>query len=755
MITVDQNSSGTFGGWNLGTGQTGEPYMFWYPGWKNIPSTNASSNYTRRGGNAVGFGTWVVSIQGGVNLSWSGPRGKSPDIVPLVYNPANGPEANLGVTNQYMQTLTPPAGQPSNYWPGAFVPPTTDIAPPRKIWNFELGEYIPNDSFGEEIVISQWTNSQGITITRKSMAWSHQDFDDFLIVEYVLENTGSTTRNEVYLPLIATWKSNQTADQNTGGGLWWQWRDNSLDDHFKYTEAGNYVDGGAGGPVSVSAARARGLKLSYQFDGDSPFKGWDDTGEPWQKDLESSDLKEMGYPNGLLAAHAFVGLAPVAYASSAGIHSFNPADAAAGYVDPTGDQPSYQNWWQVRSTNDYDEPAPEGESPTAAWTKLTAATVKDNPTDVGGFTNAQVYGPWALAPGQKAKLVVAYVAGSGAEYGGPGNTPIDMWQWSLTADKASYLRGEQAIVEHTEHALFAYQSGYDIPDNPPDVDVVVKSDENAKVKLYWSGAADGAINNDYNAADIAGYRVYRGQRGTLTSAGPFSLVVDIPVGGPYPPGVTYTAGADWPVAAAEDDAALRTSLQNDAASGRVGARPGMYSWSDPNSNAGFSYFYSVRAYSAGHTTWTNNDGTKTFADLPARVQTHLRNGLEGPFSFSSQVQSGSPVLPYVPAADRMERDIVVVPNPYMANGTNEYGGAMKVRFVNVPTKAFVYIFNSAGQLIQVLRKLNETRSEISWDGRPYTTTRAIVGPGIYFYAVHSLSGASNGKIKTGTFVVVR
>jgi len=75
-----------------------------------------------------------------------------------------------------------------------------------------------------------------------------------------------------------------------------------------------------------------------------------------------------------------------------------------------------------------------------------------------------------------------------------------------------------------------------------------------------------------------------------------------------------------------------------------------------------------------------------------------------------------------------------------------------------PTAGFVakvYIFNTAGQLIQVLRKTNETRSEISWNGRPYSTIRAPVGPGIYFYVVQSRSDASLDKVQTGTFVVVR
>jgi len=757
-VQVSWNTDGGMGGWNLGKGQTGEPDMFWYPGWANIPASNASSNYTRRGGNAVGFGTWVISVGGGgVDMSWSGPRGKSDDIVPLNYNPADGPEANLGPTNQWEQGRQGSFTPAGNYWPGATVPDANDTsAPPRLISNFSMGDYIPDDNFAEEILITKWTNNKDLTLTRKVSNWSHQDFDDFIIVEMEIENTGASNHNEVYLPLVATWKINETSDNNTGGGRWWTWRDRSLDDHFKYTEAGNYADGSPGGPVFIGAARAQGMKLSYQFDGNSPYSGYDDVGEPWAKDLETSDLKEMAFPNGKLSAHSFIGMAPLAFADDAGIHTFNPNDQGK-YVQPQGDQPSYQGWWTVRSSNDYDEPTPEGDTPAAVFDKLTATTAADNPADPGGYTNAQVYGPWSLGPGEKAKVVMAYVAGSGAEYGGPGNTPQDIWQWSLTANKADFYQGEQAMIEHLEHAHFAYQSAFDIPNSPPDVDVQVVSDENAKVKLFWSAKADGAVNSDYGVADIAGYNIYRGARGTLTASGPFSLVATIPVGGPLPAGVTYNAGASWPVAVAEaiSDNNLKTTLEGQAAEGRQASRNGMYGWSDPNSNAGFFYYYSVRAYASGKEDWTNNSGTKTIADLPPRAKKSLNNGLEGPFSNFLQVNRGSPVLPYVPAADAMARDIVVVPNPYMANGTNEYGGALKIRFVNVPTKAFVYIFNSAGQLIQVMRKLDETRSEISWNGKPYSTYRAVVGPGIYFYAVHSVSSASDGKIKTGTFVIVR
>ena len=85
--------------------------------------------------------------------------------------------------------------------------------------------------------------------------------------------------------------------------------------------------------------------------------------------------------------------------------------------------------------------------------------------------------------------------------------------------------------------------------------------------------------------------------------------------------MTYTSAATWP-----DAAISGTTLTLDTT--RRPEKPGMYTWVDPQSNAGFSYWYSVRSYAKGHSTWTNNDATKTFADLPARVQTHVKRGLE-------------------------------------------------------------------------------------------------------------------------------
>ncbi len=48
--------------------------------------------------------------------------------------------------------------------------------------------YDPNEA--EEIIVTKWASSTGLTITRTSRAWSLPDYDDFIIYEYEIENTG-------------------------------------------------------------------------------------------------------------------------------------------------------------------------------------------------------------------------------------------------------------------------------------------------------------------------------------------------------------------------------------------------------------------------------------------------------------------------------------------------------------------------------------------------------------------------------------
>jgi hypothetical protein len=47
-----------------------------------------------------------------------------------------------------------------------------------------------NPDEAEEIIVSKWATPLGLTVTRTSRVWSYPDYDDFIIYEYEVENTG-------------------------------------------------------------------------------------------------------------------------------------------------------------------------------------------------------------------------------------------------------------------------------------------------------------------------------------------------------------------------------------------------------------------------------------------------------------------------------------------------------------------------------------------------------------------------------------
>ena len=73
-----------------------------------------------------------------------------------------------------------------------------EYEPMTKVDNFvEMDGYDP--SRPEQTIVAAWTTSEGISVRRSSHAWSFPGQKDFIIVEYVLTNRGSTTLQEVFV----------------------------------------------------------------------------------------------------------------------------------------------------------------------------------------------------------------------------------------------------------------------------------------------------------------------------------------------------------------------------------------------------------------------------------------------------------------------------------------------------------------------------------------------------------------------------
>jgi hypothetical protein len=343
-----------------------------------------------------------------------------------------------------------------------------------------------------------------------------------------------------------------------------------------------------------------------------------------------------------------------------------------------------------------------------------------DPSEVAAWFGGQTYGPYTLAPGEKTKIVYAYVIGSGAAEG-----DIFGWARSHTRDQSALAKGEEWMVEFAERALWAYQNEYDLPDAPPQVYGMVEDSPNATNLVIWGDGADDAVDPDYGTADVAGYRIYRS---TWTPDGPWELHDQTPVG------------------------TLAENFTHDSAAGT-------YSYEDVKSVAGFNYWYSARSYDSGHDDWTGRVGT--MATLPSNVAAHVKAGLESGIGSNEQriPLPASPSQPAVAATDNLERQVYVAPNPWYADGAHNYPGKTELRFVNIPLHCEVYVFSSSGDLIAHVEhddtdKTSGQLGEVAW-GQMATSLTGQVASDVYFFVVKSLMPSSMGKIQRGKFFIIK
>ena len=577
---------------------------------------------------------------GEYSASNSGLFNPTEDIVPMWYDIANSPEKDWGYDVKAPDHAKAPGLSMANWYPGA-SPATVgaEAGQPYEIMNFRTASYMDadKDDRPENIVFSKWTTKHGITVTRKAYSWSYQGFDDFFILEVEFENTGDSDGDGVadlnggagyqlddsYFSFINGFTISQGAPyQNQGmpsdrGGT----RPN--DDEYRYTGDPDYD-----GPGEYAA-----LKLSYQYDGDSPDTFDNDIGEPI-KTTDPYYNQPGGFLEGQLLSYQYMGMAPLAYQDAGTSHVFNANDQGK-YVNPTGDQPAAPVVWEtieIRRSNT-NAPYASTHSDQQIYEAYTTPAA-GNPAKAGAWVSGQTYGPYDLAVGDKAKIVMVYAGGTGANaVARSSDQPkysMDMMAWARTgvpleeSNRLSRLaKGLGALADHVKAAQFTYDNAYDIPDYPPDVNFAVASNANALNEVAWTNAVESAVNPDDGVADIAGYRVFRS---TWHEHGPWELMADVKAG---------VDGATWVYSGTE------------------------YRWEDLAAIPGFRYFYNVRAYASPKSAWTN--GTATIDDLPDEVQDHLSVGLEGGYSAPEQRTnlSSSPYMPQNDDADAIDRKSVV------------------------------------------------------------------------------------------------
>ena len=164
-------------------------------------------------------------------------------------------------------------------------------------------------------------------------------------------------------------------------------------------------------------------------------------------------------------------------------------DPDENYVSPeAAEQPFNFRWWKNGDSNqeDYEEPTYRRQTDAEMYRMVLGTSAEnntDNPDSSMLVTHSLAFGPYTLNPGEKGKVVIAFAAGSGADWHN-----LDELTWSKTQGAKDQLRdGEHSIIRNFKQAQFAYDMGFDLPDPPPDVRVNFNNSPFGQMVITWGG----------------------------------------------------------------------------------------------------------------------------------------------------------------------------------------------------------------------------------------------------------------------------
>ena len=581
-----------------------------------------------------------------------------------------------------------------------------------------------NPLLPEEINYTEFETSVGVKGKQRSMAWSYPGYDDFIIYDYTLVNTGniaissvnqivnySQTLNELWFVFhsgiqVSTkgmlnfhYNSDFRASAAPAGGFGWHPGQGYSD---YYAIENNILDG-------------KGLLYySYDYNGGREPVSWDQYGTKsnWQDLLRVRPewLPELQDP----AAFGYVML--------------YRTPPPGGNQDPFEADPTFFNIYsdeleKFQGKNvDFEG---FGLSAFKPIQMLQFATHNHLPPNEGKlycwYTSS--YGPYTLAPGDSIRIILAEIAGA-----------LDLQQivrgdpdhWFPDSTLADIRRNADAVRNAVKWGFGATINGInlaaDAPDSPPAPNCNASNSsyggDTAIISIQWDKLAeeiqftDGSGSIFYDGTiDLDGYRIYRGT--DRDKRGLWELVIDIP----YAQFIQY-----W-----------KPELEK-------------YEFLDYNVQFGFEYYYYVQAYNSVPKPWTSANGTLV-GTLPELVsgdynRTELTKAKPGPFDIQKEGW-----------------DVFVAPNPFIdGDPTHSFGrDNYTIEFRKLPERATIKIFNLSGDLVRSLTHepdaFGNLSGSIEWDQK--SDNGLLVAPGIYIYVVQSETEGTTGSRASGKLMIIR
>jgi hypothetical protein len=369
----------------------------------------------------------------------------------------------------------------------------------------ETDETLPCD----RMVVVKFNTSIGVTVTKKIMAWSQQNHDNYFVYDFVLKNTGiidaSGTLNEQDLEgliLFLNYRYALVGEGKTSFNEGWATWESSW--------GRNTVNQVIGTDPSASDFRYRAMYSWYGPDAGQAVS--DDWGCPNFGD------------DGLLAAAKYAGTVVLHADKSVSDRSDDrrqPTTTMYLGSDAAVTQLPYSQYDEGFMTDRY-------ATMSAGHADVTHADEVGNGyastwgTDAGGYSQTQGFGPYSLAFGDSLHFVIAEgVAGLGRTknrqigqkwvngFNGIPTGTLVRPDGSETTDYDLYKREwvqtcEDSILQTFDYAVLNYQNGYDIPKPPPPPDRFEVKSGGDRIILTWS-------ENALSWPNFDGYEIWRAQ----------------------------------------------------------------------------------------------------------------------------------------------------------------------------------------------------------------------------------------------------
>ncbi|OGU76370.1 MAG: hypothetical protein A2W11_13860 [Ignavibacteria bacterium RBG_16_35_7] len=352
-------------------------------------------------------------------------------------------------------------------------------------------------------MIENVVNTQlGITMNRKIMQFSQQYHDNYFIYDYTFTNTGNTNEDEeIELP-------NNTI---TGAYFFWQYR-NAVVYEIGY-EIGNATRWGIN---TMNDVRGDGLKpdpLGQQFRAQfswhgkyPPFTAYDNIGGPiWTPALNIASSDTVGR----LGAIHFIGTVTL-HADKSVTDTTNDLNQPSTTAYVGSDEPETSNndpFNVVKMTKEYENWMAQGHKqrhadvvePGGNFSEPTGDPSLGTP---GGFSFANGFGPYDLAPGESIHIVLAEgISGINREMATEVGKQYK--QGSITAKEKNevVLTGMDSLFQTFNRAIANHQNGYDIPQPPLPPKFFSITSGGDRISLSWE-----VYENDPN---LEGFEIYR------------------------------------------------------------------------------------------------------------------------------------------------------------------------------------------------------------------------------------------------------